>query len=79
MTPTEHDMARTNYWLKLSGAVALALLALFLLAASIYAFKSIHYVGSGVSASNTISVSGKGDVFAVPDRATFSVTIQETA
>jgi uncharacterized protein YggE len=79
MTPTEQDVVRTNYWMKLAGAVALALLALFLLAATIYAFKSIRYIGSGVSASNTISVSGDGEVFAVPDTATFSVTIQERA
>lgn len=79
MTPTEQDIARTNYWMKLSASVALALLALFLLAATIYAFKSIHYVGSGVSASNTISVDGEGEVFAVPDTATFSVTVQERA
>lgn len=79
MTPTEQDIARTNYWMKLSASAALALLALFLLAATIYAFKSIHYVGSGVAASNTISVNGDGEVFAVPDTATFSVTVQERA
>ncbi len=79
MTPTEQDIARTNYRVKLAGAFALVLLAIFLLAASVYVFKSIRYVGSGVSASNTISVSGDGEVFAVPDRATFSVTIQEQA
>lgn len=77
MTPTEQDIVRTNYWMKMAGAVALAVLALFLLAATVYAFKSIRYVGSGVAASNTISVSGDGEVFAVPDTATFSVTIQE--
>ncbi len=79
MTPTEQDIVRTNYWMKLAGACALALLAVFLLVASIYGLKSIRYVGSGVAASNTISVSGDGEVFAVPDTATFSVTIQERA
>ncbi len=79
MTPSEQDIARTNYWMKLAGAAALALLALFLLAATVYAFKSVRYIGSGVAASNTISVSGEGEVFAVPDTATFSVTIQERA
>ena len=79
MTPSEQDIVRTNYWMKLAGAAALALLALFLLAATIYAIKSVRYIGSGVSASNTISVSGDGEVFAVPDTATFSVTIQERA
>jgi uncharacterized protein len=79
MTPTEQDIARTNYWMKIAGVFALGLLAVFLFVASIYALKSVRYVGSGVSASNTISVSGEGEVFAVPDRATFSVTIQERA
>lgn len=79
MSPTEQDIARTNYWMRLAGAAALALLALFLLVATLYAFKSMRYIGSGVAASNTISVSGEGEVFAVPDRATFNVTVQERA
>jgi hypothetical protein len=61
------------------GAAALAMLALFLLIQSVKALKEFRYVGSGVSASNTISVSGMGEVFAVPDRATFSVTVREEA
>jgi uncharacterized protein len=79
MTPTEQDILRTNYWLRLAGASALALLAVFLLIASIYALKSTRYVGSGIGAGNTIQVSGEGEVFAVPDTATFSVTVQERA
>lgn len=61
------------------GAAALAMLALFLLIQSVKALKEFRYVGSGVSASNTISVSGMGEVFAVPDRATFTVTVREEA
>lgn len=61
------------------GAVALAMLALFLLIQSVKALKEFKFVGSGVSASNTISVSGMGEVFAVPDRATFTVTVREEA
>ncbi|MBP9757876.1 MAG: SIMPL domain-containing protein [Candidatus Pacebacteria bacterium] len=79
MTPSEQDIARTNYWIRIAGATALGLLAVFLFVASIYALKSVRYIGSGVSASNTISVSGDGEVFAVPDTATFSVTVQERA
>lgn len=79
MTPSEQDIARTNYWIRIAGASALGLLAVFLLVASIYGLKSIRYIGSGVSASNTINVSGDGEVFAVPDTATFSVTVQERA
>lgn len=61
------------------GAAALATLALFLLISSLKALKEFRYVGSGVTASNTISVSGMGEVFAVPDRATFTVTVREEA
>ncbi|MBI5645178.1 SIMPL domain-containing protein [Candidatus Kaiserbacteria bacterium] len=78
MNPTEADFVRTNYWMRLAGTGALGLLALFLLIATIYVFQSFRYIGSGVSASNTVTVSGDGEVLAVPDTATFSVTIQET-
>src|SRR3989344_2601111 len=79
MTPTEQDIVRTNYIMRIAGAVALGLLAVFLLVASIYGLKSVRYIGSGVAASNTIVVTGEGEVFAVPDTATFNVTIQEKA
>lgn len=61
------------------GAVALGMLVLFLLGATLKIFKEYRYVGSGVTATNTISVSGMGEVFAVPDQATFTVTVREEA
>lgn len=61
------------------GTVVLGMLVLFLLAQTLKTFKEYRYVGSGVTASNTISVSGMGEVFAVPDRATFTVTVREEA
>lgn len=62
-----------------AGAAALAFLALFLLVETMKSLKEYRYVGSGVTATNTITVSGQGEVFAVPDRATFSVTVREEA
>jgi uncharacterized protein YggE len=59
------------------GAAVLGVLALFLLMQTIKTFKEYRYVGSGVTASNTITVSGDGEVFAVPDKATFTVTVRE--
>lgn len=61
------------------GAVVLGMLVLFLFAQTLKTFKEYRYVGSGVTASNTITVSGMGEVFAVPDRATFTVTVREEA
>lgn len=62
-----------------AGAAALGVLALFLLMQTVKAFKEYRYVGSGVTATNTITVSGMGEVFAVPDQATFTVTVREEA
>jgi uncharacterized protein YggE len=60
-----------------AAAAALGVLALFLLVQTVKALKEYRYVGSGVTATNTITVSGNGEVFAVPDRATFTVTVRE--
>jgi uncharacterized protein YggE len=57
--------------------VVFVLLAVFLGAKAISALKEIKYVGAGVPATNIISVNGKGEVIAVPDIATFSLTVSE--
>lgn len=62
-----------------AGATALGMLALFLLVLTFSELKSYHFIGSGVTATNTISVSGTGEVFAVPDTGEFSVTVREHA
>ena len=62
-----------------AGMFALVMLGVFLLVLTISSLKQYHYIGCGVAASNTIYVSGDGEVFAVPDTATFSVTVQEEA
>src|SRR5262245_21740079 len=61
------------------GAAALGCLALFLAVLTISEIKSFHYIGTGLAAANTITVDGTGDVFAVPDTGTFSVTVQNEA
>ncbi len=70
---------RETKWMRLAGTAALALLAAFLLVLTVGKLWELKYVGSGVPASNTINVSGMGEVFAVPDTATFSVTVRERA
>jgi hypothetical protein len=57
-----------------AAVVALSILSLFLLAKSIQAFKEIPRSGTGY---NTISVSGKGEVLAVPDVVVFSYSVSE--
>ncbi|MBM3260964.1 DUF541 domain-containing protein [Candidatus Kaiserbacteria bacterium] len=61
------------------AAVALGMLALFLLILTVSELRGYKYIGAGISPTNTISVSGEGEVFAVPDTGEFSVTIQEEA
>ncbi len=60
------------------AATALGMLALFLLVLTVSTLKSYRFIGSGVAATNTIQVSGEGEVFAVPDTATFSYSVQDT-
>src|SRR3989344_412927 len=57
----------------------LIVLMVYLAVLAIGTLKGMQFIGSGVPASNTISVSGKGEVFAVPDTAEFSATVTETA
>ena len=59
--------------------VALVVFAIWGLAGAFKTFKEFGYIGSGTTATNVISVSGEGEVFAVPDLATFSVTVTEEA
>lgn len=60
-------------------AVTFGTLALFLFMLTVNEFRSGKYIGSGVTATNTITVTGKGEIKATPDIATFSVTIDEKA
>ncbi|OHA79714.1 MAG: hypothetical protein A2747_00180 [Candidatus Yonathbacteria bacterium RIFCSPHIGHO2_01_FULL_44_41] len=41
--------------------------------------KAYRFIGGGVAATNTISVSGEGEVFAAPDIANISFTVREEA
>lgn len=61
------------------GIAVLVALTVFLAVGALSTFQSMRFIGSGVTATNTITVSGEGEVFAVPDTASFSVTVLETA
>lgn len=58
----------------------LSLLSVVLVGAMIISeVKGYRFIGGGVSASNTVSVSGEGEVFAAPDIANISFTIRAEA
>ncbi|OGG63449.1 hypothetical protein A2766_03665 [Candidatus Kaiserbacteria bacterium RIFCSPHIGHO2_01_FULL_58_22] len=76
---TADKFIEATHWPRTMAATALGFLALFLLVLTLSALKEWRFIGTGVPATNTITVSGEGEVFAVPDTATFSVTIQEEA
>jgi len=54
---------------------AVVLLAVFLGIKTLGETMSLRYVGAGVMPANTITVSGEGEVFAVPDIAEFTFSV----
>jgi uncharacterized protein YggE len=55
--------------------VAVALLIVFLAVQAVAGVKEWRYIGAGLPAANTITVSGHGEAVAVPDIATFSFSV----
>jgi uncharacterized protein YggE len=77
-------MDKENYIANLSrlfkyGAVLLGILSLFLIAQILFTIKSYSYIGKDVAPNNVITVAGEGEVFAIPDIATFSFGAQAEA
>lgn len=60
-----------------SIVLVLLLLAAFLFVQMISDIKAYRYIGGGVSATNTITVEGTGEVFAAADTALFSFSVVE--
>ena len=56
----------------------LVILAVFLAIETLNALKENSYIGQGIVSANVINVSGEGEVFAVPDTATFSFSVVES-
>ncbi len=57
---------------------AALMFGVFLAAGTIRTLKSVNYVGANPTQTNTISVDGSGDAYAVPDVATYSFTVNDT-
>ena len=68
------EFMTANYWTRAMLTASLGMLAVFLFVLSVSTLKSYHYIGSGVAATNTITVDGTGDAYQTPDIAVFSVT-----
>ncbi len=54
---------------------AVILLSVFLAVVTLSTLQGLRYIGTGVAAANTISVSGHGEELAVPDIATFNFSV----
>lgn len=63
--------------MKRTVALTLLVFAVFLITKTMTEFKEYRFIGVGVPATNTITVSGEGEIFAVPDIATFSFSVIE--
>jgi uncharacterized protein YggE len=70
-----------EYTLRVARALTtlLILLAVFVGVKSLAAIKQFRFIGSGTTATNTISVSGEGEAFMVPDIAQITATIEKDA
>jgi len=63
--------------MKKTVALVLILFALFLITKIMSELKEYRFIGGSVPITNTVTLSGTGEVFAVPDIATFSFSIIE--
>lgn len=57
----------------------LLVLSVFFITKTLTEFKNYRYAGSDIRPASTITVVGKGEIFAVPDTASFSVTVTHEA
>ncbi len=60
-------------------AVLAIISAVLVLAMIVTEIKSYRFIGGGVAATNVISVTGEGEVYAAPDIATISFSVRETS
>ncbi|MDO8579550.1 MAG: SIMPL domain-containing protein [bacterium] len=70
-------MENTN--LRKVGVILGVVLVIFVAAKTLAEFKAMSYIGKTTPVTNVISVSGKGEILATPDIATFSFGVTEEA
>lgn len=69
---------QTGERLRKALLITVSVLALFLVVEVVSSLMGLRYVGTGMAATNTITVSGHGEMVAVPDIATFSFSVVST-
>ena len=69
---------QTGERLRKALLITVSVLALFLVVEVVSSLMGLRYVGTGMAATNTITVSGHGEMVAVPDIATFSFSVVAT-
>jgi len=72
------DLCQTGLIVKLVS-IFVAVLILFFLAKTYGVVKENKFIGQALGERNIITVSGEGEVFAIPDIAKFSFTVKEEA
>jgi uncharacterized protein YggE len=68
-----------NPWMKWGVIASVGFLATFLAMQTLSLLRAYPFIGGSVPATNTITVSGEGETFAVPDIATFTFSVIEEA
>jgi len=68
-----------NPWVKWGVTLSIIFLATFLGVKTLSIIKEYKFIGGGVPATNVVTVSGEGEIFAVPDTATFTFSVVEEA
>ena len=73
------EILNSNHFTRLSRVLfwLIAIGVIFMFAKTLNEFKRGSYIGRDVAAQNTITVSGRGEVLAKPDIATFSFSVTE--
>jgi len=66
---------QTGERLRKALLIAVSVFALFLIVEVVSGLMGLRYVGTGMAATNTITVSGHGEMVAVPDIATFTFAV----
>jgi len=78
-TPIQREESDDRRLLYRAGTVFILILSFFLVIQSLNSIIEYQYIGSDIDPQATIRVRGEGEIFAVPDTASFRATVIEEA